>query len=252
MARLELHLLGTGAGLSDPHRTTTMLAFALGGETIAVDCGGDLAQRLLAAGRPLDSLKALILTHEHADHVNGFPLLVERLWLSGRKQPLPIVGPPSAIDQAVRLWKSYDTSDWEGLFELDPRPVAMEGRPEIYRDAGWLIESMPVQHGRIPAIGLRVEAGGSSIAYSGDTGPCDAVAALAERADILVHEATGGDFSGHSSAVQAAEIARKAGARRLLLVHLPPSAYLTGEILDQARRIFPATERGEELGRYAC
>ena len=66
-----LHLLGTGAALSDPHRTTTMLAFQGNGSVIVVDCGGDVVQRLMQAGVPLDQIEALIVTHEHADHAGG-------------------------------------------------------------------------------------------------------------------------------------------------------------------------------------
>src|SRR5690606_38033224 len=78
-----VHLLGTGAALSDRDRTTTMLAVEGESSIHLVDCGGDAAHRLLASGIDLPSLSGLIVTHEHADHVAGFPLLVERLWLAG-------------------------------------------------------------------------------------------------------------------------------------------------------------------------
>src|SRR4051794_752484 len=82
-----LHLLGTGAALSEPHRTTTMLAIDDSVSAVVVDCGGDVVQRLLAAGIPVGRISALIVTHEHPDHVGGFALLMERLWLAGRRHP---------------------------------------------------------------------------------------------------------------------------------------------------------------------
>ncbi|MEX0747058.1 MAG: MBL fold metallo-hydrolase, partial [Rhodothermales bacterium] len=99
MARL--HLLGTGAAVSDPHRTTTMLAFEEGRETLVVDCGGDVVQRLLAAGIDLDTIAALIVTHEHPDHVSGFPLFMEKIWLAGRRRPIDVYGIGPASSQAA-------------------------------------------------------------------------------------------------------------------------------------------------------
>jgi ribonuclease Z len=68
---------------------------------------------------------------------------------------------------------------------------------------------------------------GRRVVITGDTRPCDATIAAAMRADLLVHEATFGDeeadraaVTGHSTAREAAEIARAAGVRRLVLTHL--------------------------------
>jgi ribonuclease Z len=110
-----LHLLGTGSAFSDASRTTTMLALENQGGTLVVDCGGDVVQRLQLSGVPLESIEALIVTHEHADHVGGFPLLVEKLWLFGRREPLPVYGIEPALRQARRAWECFDTADWKGV-----------------------------------------------------------------------------------------------------------------------------------------
>jgi ribonuclease Z len=88
---------------------------------------------------------------------------------------------------------------------------------------------------------------GRKIVYSGDTAPCQAVEVLAEGADVLVHEAT---FlsdervraleTGHSTALQAAELARDAGVRLLALTHLS-TRYFPREIRDEARTVFANT-----------
>jgi ribonuclease Z len=88
---------------------------------------------------------------------------------------------------------------------------------------------------------------GRTIVYTGDTAPTEVVRALAENADVLVHEAT---FTAeesvrasetlHSTALQAAELARNAGVRLLVLTHISPR-YFGPEIAREAREIFPAT-----------
>ena len=121
---MTIHLLGTGAAFSDADRTTTMLAVEAAGRVVVVDCGGDVVQRMLFSGLDLGALDAVVLTHEHADHVGGFALMIERLWLAGRRHPLPLVGNAAALAQARRQWETYDTSGWDGLFALDWRLIA--------------------------------------------------------------------------------------------------------------------------------
>src|SRR5690625_8016640 len=96
-----LYLLGTGAAVSDPHRTTTMLAVSDGASTIAVDCGGDVIQRMMEAGIDVDTLDALIVTHEHPDHVSGCPLFMAKIWVVGRRRPLDVSGIREAVVAAV-------------------------------------------------------------------------------------------------------------------------------------------------------
>ena len=110
MARL--HLLGTGAALSGPDRTPTMLAFEAERSVVVVDCGGDVVQRLLAAGIDLDRISLLILTHAHPDHVSGIPLFMEKIWLAKRRRPIPVCGPQSALDSARGAFEAFDTSGW--------------------------------------------------------------------------------------------------------------------------------------------
>ena len=88
---------------------------------------------------------------------------------------------------------------------------------------------------------------GRTIVYPGDTAPSEVVRALAEGADVLVHEATFGDDeveraadTAHTTARQAAELARDAGVRLLALTHITPR-YFGPELLREAREVFPST-----------
>lgn len=244
----QLHLLGTGAAISEPHRTTTMLAFSSDEETVVVDCGGDVVQRLLSAGIELDSISALIITHEHPDHVSGFPLFMEKIWLAGRQRPIPVYGIQPAISQARRCFETFDTSGWEGMPEIHWHEIALEEEAAVLETGSWTILSTPGRHS-VPVVGLRVSSKATSgiVAYSCDTEPFEPIERLAAGAGILVHEATG-EGPGHSSAEQAAAIAERARAGRLLLVHLPPT--LSDDELESARHRFARTDWGEEGGRY--
>ncbi|MEZ4701182.1 MAG: MBL fold metallo-hydrolase [Rhodothermales bacterium] len=236
-----LHLLGTGASLSDAHRTTTMLALSDDAGTLLIDCGGDVIQRVLAAGLEIASIRGLILTHEHPDHVGGFALFMEKIFIAGTHASIPIYGPVPALDQARRCFAAYDTSRWIGLPEMRWHPVD----DLVLDDASWRITAAPVTHS-VPTIGMRIEvkSTGFVLAYSCDTEPADSVVELARDADLLVHEATG-EFPNHSSAQDAARIASRAGAKDLVLVHLPPG--LTEEKLQPARAVFAKTRVGQEL-----
>jgi ribonuclease Z len=89
---------------------------------------------------------------------------------------------------------------------------------------------------------------GRKVVLSGDTSPCEPLAVAAHQADLLVHEATFAEEeadrareTSHSTARQAAEVARGAEVRLLALTHFS-SRYAGGELLDEAREVFAATE----------
>jgi ribonuclease Z len=225
-----------------------MLAVSDARSTLLIDCGGDVIERVLSSGLEIDSIAGLIVTHEHPDHVSGFPLLMEKLWLAGRRRPLPVFGIAPAIAQADRCWSVFNTSNWSGVPEIEWHEIAHESGAVALASSAWLVTAAPGVHG-VPVIGLRIESrtSGQTIAYSCDTEPSESIAELARHSAILVHEANG-EGSGHTSAEQAAAIAAQAEARRLVLVHLPRG--IVDEDLTEARRIFPETELGQELGQY--
>jgi ribonuclease Z len=89
---------------------------------------------------------------------------------------------------------------------------------------------------------------GRKLVVSGDTAPCEALRIAAHEADVLVHEATfiDGDSerareTGHSTARQAAELAREAQARMLALVHLS-TRHSVAECKAEARAAFPTAQ----------
>jgi len=104
---------------------------------------------------------------------------------------------------------------------------------------------------------------GRVLALCGDTLPCDATVELARGADLLVHEATFGEARqhmaaerAHSTAAQAAELARRAGVARLVITHFSAryqqsSGETVDDLLAEARAIFPATDAAYDLMTFA-
>jgi ribonuclease Z len=94
---------------------------------------------------------------------------------------------------------------------------------------------------------------GRKVVLSGDTAPCEALALAAHEADVLVHEATFAEEeierarqTSHSTARQAAELARDADVRMLALTHFS-SRYAGGELRDEARAVFAPTEAARDF-----
>jgi ribonuclease Z len=141
------------------------------------------------------------------------------------------------------------------IFE-DARPGRFD--PERARELG--VTPGP-QFGRLQR-GERVEANGRmvdphevmgearpgrTLVFTGDTEPCEATVAVARGADLLVHDGTFADEeverarqTGHSTARQAAEVARAAGVSMLALTHLS-SRYFAPVIEQEAREVFERT-----------
>jgi ribonuclease Z len=110
-------------------------------------------------------------------------------------------------------------------------------------------ESITLDDGRVltPDAVLGEARRGRRIVLPGDTAPAETVRLLAEGADVLVHEATFGEEervrageTSHSTAVQAAEIARDAGVQLLALTHIS-TRYFGPELAREAQAVFAAT-----------
>lgn len=94
---------------------------------------------------------------------------------------------------------------------------------------------------------------GKKIVYSGDTAPCRNVERLAKEADLLVHDGTfleGLEERGderHTSVRKAAEIAKKAHAKRLILTHFSRRYKNVSVLIKEARKVFPKTDPARDL-----
>jgi ribonuclease Z len=98
---------------------------------------------------------------------------------------------------------------------------------------------------------------GKIVSYCLDTRPCLNAVKLAENADWLIHEATFTEdhleeshHFGHSTAVQAAEVAAEARAKRLLITHFSSRYTDVRQLVEEASVIFPETFAAEDLAEF--
>ncbi|MBN1678348.1 MAG: ribonuclease Z [Candidatus Thermoplasmatota archaeon] len=144
------------------------------------------------------------------------------------------------------------------------------GRFDVQRAEALGIPEGPMfrklQQGRpVTVKGRRIEPGdvlgparaGRKVVYSGDTRPSPRIVELARDADVLIHDCTldsshstlAADF-GHSTAAEAATVAKEASVGMLFLVHLSPR-YESHEVVEEeARSIFMNSKVAEDLSEY--
>jgi ribonuclease Z len=233
-----LIILGSSFAIPDEKHENTHLAVIGEDQALLIDCPGNPLVRLREAGIDPDWLTDLVLTHFHPDHVSGFPLLMMDLWLLGRRRPLHIHGLGYTLERVEKNMQLYNWGRWPDFFPLMFHRL---GETELYpvlENEEWRVFSSPVEH-LIPNVGVRVEFldSGQVLAYSSDTQPCPQVVRLAQGADVLVHECAGAE-PGHTGPVQAGEIAREAGAKRLYLIHYPTGEFTRPEMVEEAADAF--------------
>lgn len=164
---------------------------------------------------------------------------------------------PFAVDHRGARAVGYAIVEDERKGRFNPALARELGVPEgplwgeIHRG-----RSITLGDGRViePSVLVGAHRPGRSIVITGDTRPCDATAEIARGADLLVHEATFGDEeaaraveTGHSTAREAAMIARDAGVRTLLLTHFSARYSRDAtELGKEARQCFEATVVGKD------
>lgn len=234
----KLIILGSSNAVATANHENTHMVLVGKGRAVMIDCVSSPLLRLERAGVDFNMVSDLVLTHFHPDHVSGVPLLLMDMWLLGRRAPMVIHGLGHTLERMEGLMGFYGWKNWPGFYPVEFNRVASAERSPLLTSEDFRIYTSPVRH-LIPTIGIRIEAVGSGkvIAYSCDTEPCQEVVSLAESADVLIHEAAG-EGRGHSSAAQAADIAREAEVGQLLLIHYPTGPHSAGDLVREARMHF--------------
>jgi ribonuclease BN (tRNA processing enzyme) len=194
------------------------------GGRLLLDCGPGVLPRLRAAeGWP--RVDAIAITHFHLDHWGD---LVPWVWGAqfGPAAELPtprLFLPPGGRETLAGLGEQLGQRDmFECAFDVEEYADG-----ETFEAAGVQVTARRVLHYQMLAFGFRVADNGTTLAYSGDSGPSDALPELAHDADLFVCEATllapnpEGGTRGHLSSEEAQQAFRASGAKRLLLTHRP-------------------------------
>lgn len=191
------------------------------GFRLLLDPGYGVALQLPQGVVPGD-IDAVYVSHGHPDHYADLhPLLRARVLAGQELSPLPVHSLPGAVDEILQL---------DGLGELDGAHVRTEFAAGASFQVGpFTMDTFPLVH-FVPNAGVRISAGGRTVAYTGDTGPSPELENLAVGVDMLIAEATYPHSvperaSGNlSSAREMGQLAARVGARRLLLTHLWPGS----------------------------
>ncbi|AOY96009.1 MBL fold hydrolase [Cupriavidus sp. USMAA2-4] len=242
---MKITMLGTGAALPDPDRAQSAILLTLNnGRHFLFDCGEGATRQMVRANVDPASVGFVFLTHLHHDHICDYPYFVISGWMLNKTGAPLVLGPKGTRHFVEHLFE-------HGAYQADFRargayPIRQQNleaiRPEVreispgvvFQDDDVKISVDWVEH--IPrevceCFGVRVEAEGKVIAFSGDTAPCEAMVRLARDADLLIHECTFpesfiahraktgvGTFS-HTSPTELGRIAARAEVKSLVATH---------------------------------
>jgi ribonuclease Z len=241
MARLII--LGSAAIVPDIEHDNSHMVLQGEESVVLIDCGSNPIARLRKVGIHHDQLTDMILTHFHPDHVLGVPILLNNMWLLGRRRALRVYGLHHCLNRVEDMMLMFTWDEWPDFFPVAFHKILQRGGQLLLENNDFRITSWPVRH-YVPTIGLRVEnkRSGFVTAYSCDTAPTGTLLELGRNADLFIHEAAGDDGIGHSSARQAGEIAAEAGAKRLMLIHYEvfgrEGPVDTSHLLEEAQAVF--------------
>ena len=221
---MKLTVVGCSPAWPNPGGAQSGYLVEGGSGRLLLDCGPGVLPRLRTQeGWP--KVDAIAITHFHLDHWGD---LVPWVWglQFGPASDLPapqLWVPPGGRKVLSKLGEELGRADmFETAFDVNEYADG-----EDFEAAGSRITPRRVLHYQMLAFGFRVSDNGNTLAYSGDSGPSDALTELARNADVFLCEATllspnpEGGTRGHLAAEEAGAAFSESGAKRLLLTHRP-------------------------------
>ncbi len=240
---IAVQVMGSGGPeLQDKRASSSYLVWEDGHARVLVDAGGGSALRFGESGATMSQLDVILFSHFHVDHSGDFTALIKSSWFEDRKRPLPIYGPPGnnfmpsttefvsdlfGEHGAYRYLSELSVPGEGGSYLMQPHNVIASSTPvTAFRSGDITTSAVRVIHGGVPALAWRVEIGGKSIVFSGDTnGEGEGLVRLAKNADVFVAHnavpegATGVERNLHMPPSVIGQIAAEAHVKSLVLSH---------------------------------
>jgi ribonuclease BN (tRNA processing enzyme) len=220
MACMRATVIGCAGSFPGPDSPASCYLLEAEGFRLVLDFGNG-ALGALQRHAELFGVDAICVSHLHADHCVdlGAYWVARQYTADGPRPPIPVLGPRGTAERVV-TFGGEDMAAVQARFafrDLEPGPVEL---------GPFRLRVDHVNH-PVETFGFRIEHDGWTLAYSADTGECDALVRLAEGADLLLCEASFLDGQAsrpdlHLTARQAAAHAARAGVGRLVLTHLVP------------------------------
>ena len=233
VTRMKLKILGNNGPYPAPGGACSgyLLESDSGDTRLLVDCGTGVLARLLADDA-LDGLSDVILSHLHYDHMSDLLPMQYALQFRPRPKPLPVYAPDTPEPVRALLKCPF--------YDLWPMKDGTIGEMKV----GFTPARHPVE-----TYAVRVECDGARFVFTGDSNQDALVELFCADADLLLADcglskADHRFTAPHYSAELCGQLARDAGAKRLLLTHFNPK-YDPAALLAEARTAFPAAEIAE-------
>lgn len=197
----------------------------IGRRAVMVDFGATALGGLQRLGRSPLELAGLVFTHLHGDHIGGFPFLyIDAMFTCLRTEPLRVLGPVGVEARLRELLRvTYGSlAERETPFPWEVTELRPGGEVQF---CGLTVRGFAAEHQDPPEQPLCLqieEPGGATVAFSGDTAPCDGVLQAAADVDLFVAECTGmkPPFGRHHTWEDWQRLLPGLTAKRVLFSHL--------------------------------
>ena len=251
-----LTILGSASALPFSDRNPSAQALSVHGRLFLLDCGEGTQQRIRQEHLSFVKIEAVFISHIHGDHCFGLFGLLSTMSLYHRVAPLHIFGPQN-LGPIIKFYLSYFGQDLG--YEIVFHPITAKS-PVVIADIPAMttknvtVTAFPLNH-KMDCYGYRFDEivtprrnpwKPRSYAYVSDTAPFPELASYVKDVDLLYHEATypaGMEDKAqqyyHSTSLQAAQCARDAGARQLIIGHYSSRIKDISSLAEECREIFP-------------
>ena len=184
----EVLFIGTGDAFGSGGRRNSAILLRDYGRTLLLDCGPTTLVGLKALGIDPLEIDAIAVSHFHGDHAAGVPfLLLDYRYGTPRSRPLQILGPPGIQERVELITRAYCYDD-ESPYALRFGEFVVGSALQL--DGFKITPFAAYHHPETRPHMLRVETGGRSVFFSGDTGWHDELPQTVAEVDLFISEAT--------------------------------------------------------------